>query len=63
MIGVSRQTLYTWIESGHVTPPKPIRVGRAFVRLWKRADIDRAAKAKGTLQRGPRPKAHPKPRS
>jgi excisionase family DNA binding protein len=48
-IGVSRQTLYSWIDSGLVRAPEPIR---ASIRLWTQADIDRAAKAKGTLKIG-----------
>jgi excisionase family DNA binding protein len=56
-IGVSRQTLYSWIESGLISAPKPIRAGGASVRLWTEDDIDRAAKAKGKLKRGrPGPK-------
>jgi excisionase family DNA binding protein len=56
-IGVSRQTLYSWMESGHIRAPEPIRAGGASIRLWTQADIDRAAKAKGTLKMGrPSPK-------
>lgn len=54
-IRVSRQTLYSWIESGSVQAPKPIQLGRTNIRLWSRADIDRVRKFKGTLKRG-RPK-------
>jgi len=52
-IGISRQTLYSWIESGLVKAPKPIRAG---VRLWTQGDIEKAAKTKGTLKRGPKRK-------
>jgi excisionase family DNA binding protein len=55
-IGVSRQTLYSWIESALINAPKAIPVGGAFIRLWTKADIDLAAKAKGKLKRGPKPK-------
>jgi excisionase family DNA binding protein len=54
-IGVSRQTLYSWIEEGRVLAPKPLQLGRASIRLWARADIDRVRKFRGTLKRG-RPK-------
>jgi excisionase family DNA binding protein len=57
-IGVSRQTLYSWIESGLIRAPEPIQAGGASVRLWTQADVDRAAKAKGTLKTGrPSPKS------
>ena len=55
-IGVSRQTLYAWIAAGLVRSPKPIPVGHAFIRLWTKADINQASKAKGKLKRGPKPK-------
>lgn len=55
-IGVSRQTLYSWIESGLIAAPKPISLGGATVRMWTAEDIAEAAKAKGTLKPGPVPK-------
>jgi excisionase family DNA binding protein len=55
-VGVSRQTLFTWIEKGQVTAPKPIAVGKNSIRLWTKADIERVRKFKGTLKRGPKPK-------
>jgi excisionase family DNA binding protein len=55
-IGVSRQTLYSWIESGLVKAPKAIQAGGASVRLWTQADISRAARIKGKLKRGPKRK-------
>ncbi len=48
-IGISRATLYNWIESGLVEAPEPIRPG---VRLWTALDIAKAARAKGTLKLG-----------
>lgn len=61
-IGVSRQTLYTWIASGLVTAPKAIPVGGASIRLWTQADINLAARAKGKLKRGPKTKSRRKVR-
>jgi excisionase family DNA binding protein len=55
-IGVSRQTLYSWIGSGLIRAPKLLHAGAASVRLWTQSDIDQAAKAKGTLRSGPVPK-------
>ena len=55
-IGVSRQTLHTWIESGKVVAPKPLAVGKNYFRLWLKADIDEARKFKGTLKPGPQAK-------
>jgi excisionase family DNA binding protein len=54
-IGVSRQTLHAWIESGQVAAPKSIAVGKNSVRFWTQAHIDEARKFKGTLKPGPRP--------
>jgi excisionase family DNA binding protein len=48
-IGVSRQTLYSWIEAGLIDAPTPLRAG---VRLWTAADVASATKFKGTLKRG-----------
>jgi len=53
-IGVSRQTLYTWIEDGNVVAPKPIAVGKGSIRLWTLADIEQVRKFKGTLKPGPK---------
>jgi excisionase family DNA binding protein len=61
-IGVSRQTLYSWIESGLVRAPEAIPVGGSSVRLWTLADINLAAKAKGKLRRGPKSKKQKKVR-
>lgn len=56
-IGVSRQTLQAWIDSENIPMPKLEKVGRISIRLWTEADIERARKFKGTLKRGPKPKA------
>ncbi|MGA8873442.1 MAG: helix-turn-helix domain-containing protein [Candidatus Acidiferrales bacterium] len=53
-IGVSRQTLQEWISSNRLPLPKLQKVGRVSIRLWSEADIERARKFKGTLQRGPK---------
>ena len=55
-IGVSRQTLHTWIEAGSIAAPKPIAMGQRSIRFWTKADIDEARKFKGTLKPGPRAK-------
>jgi excisionase family DNA binding protein len=55
-IGVSRQTLQAWIAAGEINAPKVIGVGKALLRLWSVADIEKAKKFKGTLRRGPKPK-------
>jgi excisionase family DNA binding protein len=52
-IGVSRQTLYSWIEGGKVSAPKLIVTGKKSIRLWTKADIERVRRFKGTLKRGP----------
>jgi excisionase family DNA binding protein len=51
-IGVSRQTLQSWIAAGEVDAPKLIGEGKATLRLWTRADIEKAAKFKGALRPG-----------
>jgi excisionase family DNA binding protein len=55
-IGVSRQTLQAWIAGGKVPVPKAIEMGHVTVRLWTKADIEKARKFKGTLKPGPRAK-------
>jgi DNA-binding transcriptional MerR regulator len=54
-IGVTPQTLYTWIARGLVKAPEQIRAGGATFRLWTEDDIAAARKAKGKLKRGPKP--------
>jgi excisionase family DNA binding protein len=55
-IGVSRQTLFTWIGKGFIAIPKAMAVGKTLIRLWTKTDIERARKFKGTLKRGPKAK-------
>lgn len=55
-VGVSRQTLYSWIEGGKIKAPKPIKLGQRSMRLWTDADIEKARRFKGTLKPGPRSK-------
>jgi excisionase family DNA binding protein len=55
-IGVSRQTLFTWIEENKIAAPKPVKMGQRSIRFWTKADIERARKFKGKLKRGPKPK-------
>jgi excisionase family DNA binding protein len=55
-IGVSRQTLYSWIDGGKINAPKPIKLGQRSMRLWTKTDIKRVRKFKGKLKRGPKPK-------
>ena len=55
-IGVSRQTLHSWIAGGKVVAPKLLALGKNSIRLWTKADIDEARKFKGMLKPGPRSK-------
>jgi predicted DNA-binding transcriptional regulator AlpA len=52
-LGVSHQTLYTWIEGGHIDAPEQLKVGKSTIRLWTAAEIERARQFKGTLKPGP----------
>jgi excisionase family DNA binding protein len=51
-IGISPQTLYTWIAEKHIDAPKPIVGGKRTFRLWSKAQIDEARKFKNTLKPG-----------
>lgn len=51
-VGVSRQTLYSWIDRGRINAPKPIKLGQRSMRLWSKADMEQARKFKGFLKRG-----------
>jgi excisionase family DNA binding protein len=55
-IGVSRQTLFTWIAKKQITAPKPVRMGQRSIRFWTKEDIELARKFKGTLKAAPRSK-------
>jgi excisionase family DNA binding protein len=50
-IGVSRQTLQTWIASSQIVAPKTIDLGNVSVRLWTKADIERVRKQKRPKKR------------
>jgi excisionase family DNA binding protein len=51
-IGISPQTLYTWIAEKHIDAPRPIASGKRAIRLWTKAQVDKAKKFKNTLKRG-----------
>jgi len=55
-IGVSRQTLYSWIDAGLIDPPNSISAGHASIRVWTDTHVAAARRFKGTLKPGPRPK-------
>jgi predicted DNA-binding transcriptional regulator AlpA len=56
-IGVSRQTLHTWIEAGNIALPTSVELGKKrSILLWTKSDIERARRFKGTLKRGPKQK-------
>jgi excisionase family DNA binding protein len=55
-MGISRQTLQSWIKNEMITPPKPTLDGAKSKRLWTKADIERGRKFKGTLKSGPKAK-------
>jgi predicted site-specific integrase-resolvase len=53
-IGVSRQTLQTWIAEGKIIPPKMLEVGRMTVRLWSESDIEKARRLLSPQKPGPK---------
>jgi DNA-binding transcriptional MerR regulator len=57
LIGVSRQTLQTWVKSRFIKTPRLSVVANFRVRLWSKADIQRAKRFKGTLRRAAPSKA------
>jgi predicted DNA-binding transcriptional regulator AlpA len=54
MIGVSRQTLYSWIEAGVIDAPDQITAGGASLMIWTEAHIKAARKVKGSQRPGPK---------
>jgi len=59
-LGVSPQTLYTWIERRQIDAPPPLTRGQSTIRIWTAADIERAQKFKGTLKPGPQTRSKKK---
>ena len=53
LIGVSRQTLQAWVKSRLIETPELTEVANLRVRLWGKADIQRAKRFKGSLRPGP----------
>jgi excisionase family DNA binding protein len=58
LIGVSHQTLHTWVERKHIKAPKSIAMGKTSVLLWEKSHVDEAREFKGSgkLRPGPRAK-------
>jgi DNA-binding transcriptional MerR regulator len=50
LIGVSRQTLQSWIMGRFIKTPRLSVVANFRVRLWNKADIQLAKRFKGTLR-------------
>lgn len=53
-IGISRQTLQTWIAARKLTAPEPTKVGELKVRLWSESDIERGRQFLNPRRPGPR---------
>jgi hypothetical protein len=54
MTGIPRATLQAWMHTKKIAQPRlTIRNGRA-VRLWNKAQIEKARELKGTLKPGPK---------
>lgn len=53
-VGVSRQTLHTWMNEGLVEAPASVKVGQRQFRFWTDKDIAKLKEFKGTLKRGPK---------
>lgn len=56
IIGVSRQTLYTWIAQRKIDAPESVKIGNGSMRFWAKAQVDAAKKFKGTQKPGRVPK-------
>lgn len=56
-MGISRQTLQSWIKNKMIAIPKPTLDGARSKRLWTKADIERGSKFKGTLKSGRKSKS------
>jgi excisionase family DNA binding protein len=54
-LGVSRETLYSWIRAGRVTAPPQITLGKRSMRVWSTRDIARVGRQGARIKRG-RPK-------
>lgn len=54
-IGISRQTLQTWIAARKITSPEPINVGKLTVRLWTDSDVEAARQSLNPNRPGPKP--------
>jgi len=52
LAGVHLRTLHRWLERGLLPEPKRGEIGGLAVRIWTKADIERARKIKGTMKRG-----------
>jgi excisionase family DNA binding protein len=45
-VGISRQTIQTWIKNGWVKPPKMRLLNRVGGRLWTQSDLERLRRVK-----------------
>jgi DNA-binding transcriptional MerR regulator len=55
-VGVSKRTLLEWVYRGLLKEPTKLEVMGTIWRIWKKDDVSRARKIKGTMKRGPKPK-------
>ena len=48
-VGITRQTLQSWIRTKKIMPPTPTLDGARGKRLWTESDLARLRKAKGKI--------------
>lgn len=51
LVGIHRATLEEWLSRGKVKPPKKVRIGAKFFRLWTGRDVARLRKFKEKFYR------------
>jgi len=52
-LGVTRTTLYFWLRSGRITPPKQTKIGGSSFFLWSEADVQRVLSYKTNRPKRP----------
>jgi DNA-binding transcriptional MerR regulator len=55
-VGTTPRTLFRWIESGLLPPPKRLQMPGHTWFLWSDRDVKRAQRLKETVKRGRKPK-------
>jgi predicted DNA-binding transcriptional regulator AlpA len=50
-VGITRQSLYNWIDEKKIQPPKAVTLGNRTMMMWSESDLRKLRRAKDRIYR------------